>query len=461
MPNELSLNIRLNRTIIPAINQPQLVYALLEAQPAKDLGTAQLPVNLSIVVDCSESMRIPILTEEQFEEMARRGTVREVMVDGIPVWEFQNAPTEIAANAPRSLDFVKAALRSALEHLRSEDRFSLVAFASRTLRLIGNQSGAEKRQLLKAIEQLEDLQVGDDTYMAPGMALGYQEAAQALSPEMVNRMIILTDGFTRDSDECLRQARHATAQGLSISTVGLGVEFNEELMITIADMSSGNAYFIHDPQDIPEVFIQELSGAQAITLRNLELKIRLAAGVELRRAHRVMPVISHLDSVSILDRSLNIPLGDLERDSSHALLLELIVPPRQPGTYRLAHVILAYDNPAQGLVGEKVRSDIIVRYMAAPQADTQADAQVMNVVEKVSAHRLQTRALQEARAGNIAGATTKLRAAATRLLHMGEKELAQAALQEAENLERQGQLSAAGTKKLRYETRKLTRKLGA
>jgi Ca-activated chloride channel family protein len=106
-----------------------------------------------------------------------------------------------------------------------------------------------------------------------------------------------------------------------------------------------------------------------------------------------------------------------------------------------------------------VRSDIVVQYSDDPWAGTQTDAKVMNVVEKVSAHRLQTRALQEVQAGNIAGATVKLRAAATRLLNMGEDELAQAALQEAENLERQGQLSAAGTKKLRYETRKLTQKL--
>lgn len=459
MANELTLDTSLNRTTIPAVHQTQLIYTLLEIRPAEGLGTVQLPVNISMVVDRSQSMCIPILTEAQFEEMARRGQVREVMVDGVPVWEFQNVPAEFAANAPRSLDFVKGGLRSALEHLRPDDRFSLVAFASRAQVLIGNQSGASKRRLLDAIEQLEGLQLGDETRMAQGMALGYQEAARALSPEMVNRMVILTDGFTLDSDDCLRQAQQATAQGLSVSTMGLGVEFNEELMITIADMSSGNAYFIRDPQEIPDAFARELGGVQAIALRNLELKMRLASGVELRKAHRVMPVISDLGQVPISDRSFNIPLGDLERDSTHALLLELIVPPRSRGTYRLAHAMLSYDNPAQGLLGEKVRDDIVVQYTDDPWAATQTDARVMNVVEKVSAHRLQTRALQEAQAGNIAGATVKLRAAATRLLNMGEDGLAQAALQEAENLERQGQLSAAGTKKLRYETRRLTQKL--
>jgi Ca-activated chloride channel family protein len=83
----------------------------------------------------------------------------------------------------------------------------------------------------------------------------------------------------------------------------------------------------------------------------------------------------------------------------------------------------------------------------------------MNIVEKVSAFKLQTRALEDAARGDVAGATQKLKAAATRLINMGESDLAQAALNEAANLEQRGQMSAAGTKRLRYDTRRLTQKL--
>jgi Ca-activated chloride channel family protein len=90
----------------------------------------------------------------------------------------------------------------------------------------------------------------------------------------------------------------------------------------------------------------------------------------------------------------------------------------------------------------------------------QTNPYVMNIVEKVTAHKLQTRALDEAAVGNIVGATQKLRAAATRLLDLGEQDLAQTAMDEAERLEQGENLSSRGTKKLRYETRKLTQKLG-
>jgi Ca-activated chloride channel family protein len=79
----------------------------------------------------------------------------------------------------------------------------------------------------------------------------------------------------------------------------------------------------------------------------------------------------------------------------------------------------------------------------------------MNIVEKATAFKLQTRALEEAEIGNVEAASRNLRSAATRLLNLGETDLAQAAESEAQQLEQRGQMSSAGTKKLTFATRKL------
>lgn len=99
----------------------------------------------------------------------------------------------------------------------------------------------------------------------------------------------------------------------------------------------------------------------------------------------------------------------------------------------------------------------MVEFTADATLTTDSNPYVMNIVEKVTAHKLQTRALNEAEAGNMVAATQNLKAAATRLLELGEDELATSAVQEMGNLEQEGHLSAAGTRKLRYETRKLVR----
>ncbi len=459
MSDPLSITCTFNQDSIPANSAVRLAYLLLEIQPGElNAAPTTLPVNIGIVVDTSDSMRIPILSQQQFDELARLGVVSETIVDGVPVWHFENVPPSYQLNAPRSIDFVKRALHSALEQLSPRDRFALVAFAREVQVLVPQQSGQNKKALLTAIDQLDSLDLGNDTFMAAGMNEGYTQVKQGFSRELVNRMIVLTDGFTLDAPQCQYLAQQAAQTGISLSTLGLGVEFNEELLISIADTSGGNAYFIRDPAEIPDAFEKELSGVQNVVLRDLNLKLRFMSGVELRRAQRVQPVISDLGALPLVDRSLDLPLGDLGRGGEIALLFELLVPPRAAGTYQLAHAIVEYNQPSLAQYGQKLRENIIINYVEGA-LNAPMNPRVMNIVEKVSAFKLQTRALEDAARGDVAGATQKLKAAATRLINMGEQDLAQAALNEAANLEQRGQMSPEGTKRLRYDTRRLTEKL--
>jgi Ca-activated chloride channel family protein len=192
---------------------------------------------------------------------------------------------------------------------------------------------------------------------------------------------------------------------------------------------------------------------------NTLLTLRLVGGITPRQVWRVVPLISQLSPRALSDRDVQVPLGDLEKDTGQAVLVELLLPPRPAGRYRIAQAEVSYDVPAAGIVGEKARSDVLLTFTDDSALAQQSDPRVMNLVEKVTAFKLQTRALDDAKAGNIVGATQKLRAAATRLLDMGETDLAAAAQAEAQRLEQGQGLSAAGTKKLQYGTRKLAQQL--
>ena len=459
MNNPLLLTYSLNSDYIPASAQPRLVYALLATQVG-DLRTEPVPVVLDLVVDASASMQIPLLTEEQFEELASLGAVREVIADGIPVWRFENVPAGFTKDCPRALDIVKLAIESAVQALRNDDRCGLVAFAGSARRLASISPASKSRDLYRGIDKLDEIDLGDDTRIAPGLSLAVKELMRRdySGRNLVRRIVLLTDGFALDEPDALRWGQQAASAGISISTMGLGGEFNEDLLLALAETSRGNAYFIEEPSDIPDAFADELKASQSVALRDLELKLRLYGGVELRRAYRVKPAISDLGLPSQADGSANIPLGDLDLQAPPAVLLELIVPPRPAGRYRLAQAMLAYTDK-DGMPGSKVLADLLVEVGLDAVRSARINPQVMNLVETVSAYKLQTRALEDAGRGDVAGATTKLRAAATRLLGLGEDELAQAAMQEAENLDQQGSLSSAGTKKLRYETRRLTQRL--
>jgi Ca-activated chloride channel family protein len=139
-------------------------------------------------------------------------------------------------------------------------------------------------------------------------------------------------------------------------------------------------------------------------------------------------------------------------------VVELIAPARPAGRYRLAQAEVSYDLPKLDLRYEKVKADLIVQYTGDRTAARQFNHRVMGIIERLSAYRLQQRAMEDLAQGNVAGASQRLRAAATRLLDLGEEDLARAAQQEADRVEKQGEMSVGGTRKLRYGTQKLTRR---
>ncbi|HDQ73205.1 MAG TPA: VWA domain-containing protein [Chloroflexi bacterium] len=460
MSNTLSLNYTFNTPAIPVTDGPRLVYLLLEI--GEETRSASLPVNLALVLDVSESMHIRVANDEQFQELAHSGLLQEILIDGVPAWQSTEIPPEVLARLPRKIDRVRDALQTTVEHLRPSDRFSLLAFAGEAVTLIKNSAGAHKERLLNVVDELDKLQLGDDTYIGRGLALGIEELRTGASANLANRLLVLTDGFTLDEDVCRTWALHARQANIPISTIGLGGEFNEELMIPIADQTGGEAYLLETPEDIPAVLAQELQRAQAVSYRHLEIKLRPAQGVQVRAAHRVRPSIG---PVEVLEEggSYNFLLGDMVAGEKPALLIEMIAPPRPAGIFRLAQALLACDDPVSidrsNLSGYKIREDVVIEYVDEVNYVHQPIPGVMHIVEALIAYKLQRRAQADVEAGDVEGATQKLRAAATRLLDMGEEELAGEAQKQAELLERGGQTDAWRTKKLRYETRKLTHRM--
>ena len=134
-------------------------------------------------------------------------------------------------------------------------------------------------------------------------------------------------------------------------------------------------------------------------------------------------------------------------------MYEILLPPRRPGQYRLAHFSLKYETT--GHAESEIALDLAAAFTPGGQPGP-GNPRVMNIVEKATTFKLQTRALEASMLGDVANATRNLRAAATRLLNMGETQLAEAAEQEAQAIESSGRMTAAGTKKLAFDTRKLT-----
>jgi Ca-activated chloride channel family protein len=417
MAEEVHLTVQTNKDAFPATGGQQLTYVLIEAMPTGAVAGVQMPLNFSLVLDHSGSM------------------------------------------SGAKLDNLKEAAKLAVDQMGPQDLISIVIFDDKVKVVTPSQPVSDIQGLES---QIDGIRAGGGTAISRGMKEGLTELRKGLGSERVSRMLLLTDGETfGDEDVCRRLAADAGGEGIPIVALGLGEEWNEQLLDDIADAAGGISDFIPagQPDVILSTFERQVRAAQATVVQNADLVLRLVGGVMPRAVWRVTPMISKLGHRALSDRDVQVTLGNMEREQGQSVLVEMLVPPRQPGSYRIAQAEVSYDVPASGLVGEKAKTDLILSFTDDPAMVSPDNPAVLNIVEKVTAHKLQTRALDEAAVGNIVGATQKLRAAATRLLELGEDDLAQTALDEAERLEQGEGLSAGGTKKLRYETRKLTQKL--
>ncbi len=412
MAGEVNLTVSLNKTHFPVIGTRQLAYVLIEAVPSQAMETVQMPLNLSLVLDKSGSM------------------------------------------AGQKIADLKTAAKMAIDQLNPDDYVSLVVFDDTSSVVLPSQKATDKKALKKAVDRIRD---GGGTHISFGMSKGLIELEKQVGPDRASRMILLTDGETfGDEQGCRNLAQQAGDAGVPISAFGLGEDWIEELLDDIADASGGSSDYIDTPDKIAAAFQRAVKTVQAAVVQNTTLVLRLSGGVSPRAIWRVTPLISRLGAQHLSDRDVQAALGELTKGKGQSVLVELLFPERAAGRYRMAQAEVSYDVPSAGVIASKAKTDIVVDFTMDPDLAKQYDPRVMNIVEKVTAHKLQTRALDAAAAGDVATASKQLRAAATRLLELGETDLAETAQQEADRLEEKGQMSASGTKKLRYETRKLT-----
>jgi len=427
MSGDLSLQVTWGHDPLPALEQDSLAYFLVDVTtdhrpPTTDYQ--QAPLNLSLVLDTSGSM------------------------------------------AGEKLLNLKKAVGWVIDHLSAKDTLAITLFDDEVHPLVEGGPVTDRKALHDKVEAINE---AGGTAMSKGLNVGLQEAIKGRNPGAVSRIIVLTDGQTwGDADRCKDLAQMAGAAGIPVTALGVGAEedWSIDLLDAIASASGGHSDYIARPEEISTTFEKALRAMQAVAYRDVKLTASLSTGIEVRAAYRVTPILSKLwppDSSptgqATSTSQVTLLLGDVDATGTQSLLFEVVVPPRKPGQYRLARLLLEYETAASPGVGSSASKkstelDLTVQF-AAGAAPGPGDPRVMNSVEKATTFKLQTRALQASMAGDVAAATRNLRAVATRLLNMGETELAEAAEKEARSLEQQGHMTPAGTKKLAFDTRRL------
>jgi Ca-activated chloride channel homolog len=397
-----------SRPNLVRLNEPQMLYVILEIEaPAQARQAPAPPLNVCLVLDRSTSM--------QGEKM----------------------------------DTVKAAAIHVLRNLRPQDVLSVVAFSDRA-EVIIPASYLQDRQRLEA--KIQMIRPSGATEMFQGLDLGVKEVMRSLDSKRINHVILLTDGQTYgDEQQCLDLASKLAEQGIGISGMGIGKEWNDIFLDVLSTRTGGSSAYITQPQDIKRILLEKFNALAHTYAEDVILELTSIEDVELTYAFRIQPDPSPIT----LDES-TLHLGPILQDASTRIIFEYIIQPKAvksnsmtflDGSLRV--LIPSHPMPVPTL---KMRLERLVTDSAEAQPPP---SEIVQALSRLMLYRMQERARKEIEKGHIDTATRQLQALASNLLTQGERSLAQTILLEVDHLQKQHTLSGEGSKKISYGTRAL------
>lgn len=237
------------------------------------------------------------------------------------------------------LEYVKRACDYVVDMLEPNDILSIVTFEEQVDVLMPARRVVNKALVKEHIHRLE---VGNTTNLYDGLMAGCMQlaAVQAQTPGYVSRVLLLTDGEPtaglKDFGSIVQQVSEQKARGITVTALGFGSEYNEELMAGIARRSGGNYYYIQRPDLLPEVFRRELESLMTLVARNIRVRFHLARWASVRQVYGMQPTFA--------PRAVEVTVPDIERGTVRTVLAEMELDRHPPGSFRVARVEVTYDN---------------------------------------------------------------------------------------------------------------------
>lgn len=289
---------------------------LVEAQVEGEGGAPSLPLNLTLVLDRSTSMM------------------------------------------GAAIDNVRAAANHLVDTLTDADCVSIVGFSDTVQVLLPSQPCRDKAAVKRAIDQLR---AAGATNVHEALTVGHREALRNFSADRVNRILFLSDGEATagvlEDDRILALADQARQDGIALSTLGVGEEYDEVLLGGLARRGGGNHYFIPDADAIAKIFEAEMAKIKAVVAKNVRFVITPADDTQVR-------MLNQRYRCETSEREFVVYLDEMERGRPQATILEMEVSARAAGNYTPARIALKYDDMLNSRRDETVTAELSLQYVA-------------------------------------------------------------------------------------------------
>jgi Ca-activated chloride channel family protein len=293
----VNCDLSLDRTVLPAGRSEKAIIKIALEVPEIPRETDRPPVNLTLVLDRSGSM--------SGEKIAR----------------------------------AREAALTALHRLGAQDLFSLVTYDHTVRTLVPPQSPTDNRDWIE--QQIRSIGTGGNTALFGAVSQGAAEVRKNLGGDYVHRVLLLSDGLANvgpsSPADLGRLGAALLKEGISVTTIGIGNDFNEDLMTSLAERSDGNHYFVESSSDLPRIFALELGDVLSIAASQVIIEVECPEGV------RPLRIIGR--EGRIRGNSVELHLNQLYGGQEKYALIEVMVAPGEAEQSReIAQASCSYEN---------------------------------------------------------------------------------------------------------------------
>ncbi|MHC1740615.1 MAG: VWA domain-containing protein [Anaerolineaceae bacterium] len=350
------LAIKSDKTVISREKKTTRILEIIVTTPEKDQSNIRAPLNISLVLDRSGSMN------------------------------------------GEKLHYVKQAAIHVLDLLDEKDTASVVVYDDEIETIVpsGNLTEIFRRQ---AIIKVQKIQSGGSTCLSGGWLKGCEQVASRANGHTINRTLLLTDGLAnvgiQDAEELATHARELFRRGVSTSCFGVGLGYDEHLLEGMANNGGGNFHFLETTNAIPLVFEREFNELVDISLRDVELVIKLP--------QKVTAYVAAGWPNEFKDDRMALTLGSLYAGRAQRIYVTLIIEPGTPDVEIVFPITLRGKDKNDYIV--ELTNDIRFTAVSSSEEEKSAiDQSLMERYTEVHMADMANEALKKERSGDRAGA---------------------------------------------------------
>ena len=235
------------------------------------------------------------------------------------------------------IEDARRAVLELLSGLTADDRFALITYSDDVHIAVGlsNVTTANRVRITSAVNTIR---AGGGTNLGAGLLAGMDTLGSQNQHTNSAKVILISDGLANkgltDVKALSNIAAGAVEKEFAVSTVGVGTEFNENLMTAIADRGTGRYYYLENPAAFAEVFKKEFYNTRTAAVTAVKIHIPINNGITLVDAAGY-PIINQDDHLIFYP-------GNLRSGQTRNLYLTLQVPTNKHKTFKLDKIKLSY-----------------------------------------------------------------------------------------------------------------------